>query len=283
MSANTEHRRWLAFSIDFEGYVEAMEESFPIAAEEPRFEIDAELEANAEACLQLLYHHQVRATFFILGWIAERLPGLVRRIHQAGHEIASHSFHHRRLLRLGKEPATQQIERSKKALEDAIGEPVIGFRAPDFSLRQDSWLLDHMAKIGFRYDASLNPTTLHDVYAGTTDQRAVYRLGNGLLEFPATTARLPGGHRLVVGGGGYLRLFPWWLTQRCLQASADPMSYLHPYEIGGVFPRHLPMSLLRRLRHNYSSGRLDGKLRRLFSTFRATTMRDYLRRHHDLD
>ena len=274
-------RRDLAFSIDFEPYVEAMEESFPIAAEAPRFDVEDELTANLERCLELLARHGVRGTFFVLGWIAERFPRLVREIAAAGHEIGSHSFHHRRLWALPEAEAREAIRRSKTALEDAAGVPVVGFRAPDFSLRPDSPLLAYLAESGFAYDASLNPTTLHDVYATGGGRRGVHRL-SGLLEFPPASVALPGGATLTVGGGGYFRLFPGWLTRRWLRRSADPNCYLHPYEIGGRFPRGLSMSLARRWRHHYGNGRLDGKLAALFAAFRALFFRDYLRLHYGL-
>jgi polysaccharide deacetylase family protein (PEP-CTERM system associated) len=270
----------LAFSIDFEGFAEAMEESFPVPERFSRFEIEAELNANADACLEVLARHGVRATFFILGWIGRDFPALVRRIAEAGHEIGSHALYHRRLWNLPEAQGREEIQRSKALLEDASGTAVVGFRAPDFSLRPDSPLFAHLVAMGFRYDASLNPTDLHDVYGDSTIPARIHRLDCGLVELPASVCRLPGGRRLTVGGGGYFRLFPGWWTRRGLRAAAHPVCYLHPCEIGGVYPQDIPMSALRRLRHTWGNGRLETKLSRLFATFQAMPVLDFLETHH---
>jgi polysaccharide deacetylase family protein (PEP-CTERM system associated) len=271
--------RPLAFSIDFEGFAEAMEESFPVPQHVPRFAIRKELEANAEACLEVLAEHGVRGTFFILGWIGRDFPALVRRIAEAGHEIGSHSLYHRRLWNLPEAEALAAIRESKELLETASGQPVVGFRAPDFSLRPDSPLLAALPEMGFRYDASLNPTTLHDVYGDASIPARIHRLPSGLVELPASVCRLPGGRRMTVGGGGYFRLFPGWLTRRWLRAAEHPVCYLHPCEIGGVYPRDIPMSGPRRLRHTWGNGRVEGKLRALFAEFRALPVLDFLEAH----
>ena len=273
----------LAFSIDFEGFTEAMEESFPVPERFSRFGIEEELEANAEACLAVLAAHGVRGTFFFLGWIGREFPALVRRIAEAGHEIGSHSLYHRRLWNLPEDEALAAIRESKALLEEASGQAVVGFRAPDFSLHPGSTLLDRLAELGFRYDASLNPTDLHDVYGDANVPARIHRLESGLVELPASVCRLPGGRRMTVGGGGYFRLFPGWLTRRWLRAAEHPVCYLHPCEIGGVYPREVPMSMLRRLRHTWGNGRLGGKLKRLFAEFQAMPVLDFLKVHDALD
>ncbi len=275
--------RPLAFSIDFEPFCEAMQESIDIPENFPRFDVESELSHNAEACLELLFRHGVSATFFMLGWIAEKFPRIVRLISEAGHEVASHSFYHRRLTGLSQQEAEEGMRRSKETIEDLLGEPVYGFRAPDFSLPCEGWMCDYLAELGYLYDSSSVATAIRDDYGKGWTRAEVHRLPNGLLEFPIPTKTLPGGVSLPVGGGGYFRLFPFVLTRRWLAACPDRATYLHPYEIGGDYPQDIDMSFLRRLRHTRGNGRLDTKLAGLFDSFDAMPVLEYLRRFHGLD
>lgn len=271
----------LAFSIDFEGFVESMEQSFAIPARFPRFDVQSELERNGERCLELLAAAGVTATFFVLGWIAERFPRLVARIAAAGHEVGSHAWFHRRLDALPREQVAAELKRSKQALEDAAGAAVIGFRAPDFSLSYER--LPVLSELGFSYDSSVNPTNLHDVYGARADRpRGIHVIPGGPVEFPIPVWDVLGRWRVPVGGGGYFRLFPYALTRRLLLRHADPLVYLHPYEISGVHP-HPPMSRARRFRHTFMNGRLDTRLADLFKTFQAVPLATYLRRRGHLE
>ncbi len=269
----------LAFTIDFEGFVEGMEESFGIPDRFPRFEIRDELVRNLDRCLMLLDEHGVKATFFVLGWIARDYPDIARRIAAAGHELGSHSMHHRRLWSLPPDLACEYIGASKRAIEDATGAPVLGFRAPDCSLAENSALFDALAGSGYRYDSTINPTNIHDVYGTKTRRTEIWRLSNGLVEFPIPTVLLLRRFSLTVGGGGYFRVFPYSLTARWLRRCDHPLTYLHPYEVGGVFPAGIPATRLRRFRHMSQCGKLDAKLARLFNDFQSVTALDYLRRH----
>jgi len=271
--------RKLAFSIDFEGYTEAMQESFRIPAGFSRFEIESELQANTDRCLSLLSEHDVRGTFFVLGWIGERFPRIVRSIAEAGHEIGSHSYFHQRLTHLDHDQL-EEVRRSKQVLEAATGVPVLGFRAPDFCLPEGEEFFEQLLDAGFTYDSSANPTTLHDVYGRTGASREIHRRPCGLIEFPPTTLALGRSTVITIAGGGYFRLFPWPITRRALERSPAPTTYLHPYEIGGHYPRDLPMSPLRRFRHGFRNGRLDRRLGKLFKTFHAISMRAYLESTH---
>ncbi len=275
------NRPLLAFSIDFESFTESMQESFIISDDVPRFEVEYELERNAEACLEQLSINGIKATFFMLGWIGEKFPRIVKRIAAEGHEIGSHSFYHKRLSGLRKDEARVDIMRSKSVLENLTGRPVLGFRAPDFSLAGDGWILDYLVEIGFRYDSSSVPTAIRDDYGKGWTKTEVNRLPNGLIEFPIPTKMLAGRFSLPVGGGGYFRLFPFALTQRWLATVTDPLTYLHPYEIGGVFPSDISMSFLRLIRHTYNNGHLNGKLAHLFASYSAVPIAEYLRRQHD--
>jgi polysaccharide deacetylase family protein (PEP-CTERM system associated) len=283
MTANAAATRpLLAFSIDFEGWTEAMQESIELPADLPRFDIEPELERNADACLALLARHNVRGTFFMLGWIGEKFPHVVRRISDAGHEMGSHSHWHKRLTGLTQDEARRDIARSKAVLEDVTGRPVFGFRAPDFSLDADGWMPDCLVETGFTYDSSSVATSIREDYGKGWTRSSVHTLANGLVEFPIPTKTLFGRLSLPVGGGGYFRLFPWALTGCWLAEAPDPATYLHPYEIGGAFPRSAPMSFLRRIRHAHGNGNLDGKLARLFAAFEAMPVADYLRIRHGL-
>ncbi len=271
-------KRPLGFSIDFEGFVEGMEESFPIPPALPRFAIEDELQRNADRCFEVLARHDVRATFFVVGWIAKRFPALVRRMAACGHEVGSHSMAHQRLWDLPPDTARVHIRDSKIAIEDAVGAPVLGFRAPDCSLTEDSPLMDCLAEAGYRYDSSVNPTNVHDVYGAAVRRTEPWRLANGLVEVPIPTVLLLGKYSVTVGSGGYFRLFPYWLTRRWLATCPSLVSYLHPYEIGGVVPAGVQMSPTRRVRHLHACGRLDRKLAQLFSDFAAMPVADYLER-----
>ena len=256
-------------SIDVEGFVESMVESFavPESCIDHQAE-DAEISVNMEATLEFLDRQRIKGTFFVLGRIAERLPGIVRKIADLGHELASHSFYHKRLYNQSEPEFRQDVSRAKKLLEDLTGKQVHGFRAPDFSIREDSrWALDVLRDEGFDYDASLTPTDIHDVYGikGTTP--TIHRLANGLYEFPASTFNFLG-RTLPFGGGGYMRLYPIWLSRMLLQRaehrSNSCMLYMHPYEIGPDCPHIQGISLYRRFRHYYhvrgGSERLRGAL-----------------------
>ena len=210
MSAVAGERRTLAFSIDFEGYAEAMEESFRVPAALPRFDVEPELRANADRTLSLLGKHRVHGTFFVLGWIAERFPAIVRDIVGAGHELGCHSYFHRRLDPFDAERA-DELRRAKETLEQVSGRRVVGFRAPDFALPENEEesrrLFDWLLELGFRYDSSVNPTTVHDVYgrAGPPRARSIAypERPRRVSADDAAAVRPPTGHH-----GGRRRLLP---------------------------------------------------------------------------
>ncbi len=241
-------------TVDVEAFAEGMAESFPVPQEflaEPRQ--DSEVERNTNVILEQFAQRGWQATFFVLGRVGERLPQLVRRITEAGHEIASHSFWHRRIFGQSRQEFRSDLRRGKDALEQASGNRIIGFRAPDFSIRTDNWwALDEILEAGFRYDTSLNPTDVHDVYGVPLKSHYIHRLENGLWEFPAATFRIAG--KIVpYAGGGYLRLYPIWLTRRLVRRAARigqaTMFYIHPYELGPEIPTIPGLSPLRKLRH----------------------------------
>jgi polysaccharide deacetylase family protein (PEP-CTERM system associated) len=213
----------------------------------------------------------VRATFFFVGTVAELCPDLVSTVAALGHEVASHANVHRRLFGADPLEFARSIRASKERLEDLAGTGVAGFRAPEFSVTAKTlWVLDVLREVGFLYDSSIYPIGFHDVYGMPDAPTAPHRLANGLVEFPPATARLLG-TRVPVGGGGYFRLYPLWMTRALLHrinGRGDPaMLYLHPYEIGGVVPRVTGLSPLRRFRHYHNLDRTGDRLALLLRSF----------------
>lgn len=224
--------------------------------------------------LEILAAHRTSATFFVLGWVAQQDPGLVRRIAAAGHEIASHGMDHRMLTVQGPEEFRAGLRDSRRLLEDLAGRPVVGYRAPTFSItRRTAWALDVLAEEGFTYDSSVFPVR-HDRYgvpdAPTAPHRAVGPGGGSVLEIPPLTLRLAGVN-WPVGGGGYLRLLPVRVVAAALGAAARAgrpgMLYLHPWELDPGQPV-LPMGRASRWRHRVGLARTGGKLDWLLSRFR---------------
>jgi polysaccharide deacetylase family protein (PEP-CTERM system associated) len=261
------------FSIDVESFSESNVESFPIHSRHlDRGRQNREIETNMDFILGLLAEHNVKATFFFLGRVARELPQIVRSVAQQKHEIACHSLAHFRLYGLKPEVFAEQLRDAKELLEDASGQQIFGFRAPDFSITQESaWALDALRKAGFFYDSSIYPFGGHDVYgiAGASPQ--VHRLANGLIEWPLATIPVLN-RRLPFGGGGYFRLYPLAFTEFCfsrLNHQRKPcMFYIHPYEIGPAIERITGLSNLRQFRHYFHCGKLDRRLARLLKKFR---------------
>jgi len=213
------------------------------------------LESSTRWLLGSLGRREIKATFFVLGHLARDCPGLVRSIHDAGHEIASHGWGHQRLHGLTSKAFREDVRRSKEALEDLTGQEVLGYRAPTFSIvRRTAWALDVLAGLGFLYDSSIYPVR-HDRYGVPEAPRSPY-LAEGptstILEIPPLTWRLPG-FNLPVAGGGYFRLFPPIVMDRAIRQarrSAPPsaaMLYFHPWEFDPDQPK-LPLRHLSRFR-----------------------------------
>ncbi len=232
--------------------------------------------------LDLLAEHGASATFFVLGWVACHEPEVVRRIAEAGHEVASHGMAHRMLQALGRDAFREDLRRSRHLLQDLTGQPVVGYRAPTFSVTHDTaWAIDVLAENGCRYDSSVFPIR-HDRYgvadAPVSPHRAEGPGGGTLLEIPPLTLRLAGAN-WPVGGGGYLRLLPRRLPARALRQAhrrdTPGMLYLHPWELDPDQPL-LPMSRLSRFRHRVGLGRTEDKLCWLLRRFRFTRVAEQL-------
>jgi polysaccharide deacetylase family protein (PEP-CTERM system associated) len=229
---------------------------------------------NTEKVLTLLADHQTKATFFIVGWIAERYPQLIKTIRNQGHSIGAHSYWHRKIYDLTPEQFRADTHKVKSILEDIVGEPVLGYRAPSYSITGKSlWALDILKEVGFAYDSSIFPIH-HDTYGIPDAPRFAYRHANGLLEYPISTALLLG-RKIPVSGGGYFRLFPYWFTRYALQTinhkEGKPfIFYLHPWELDPEQPRMQHAKPLSRFRHYNNLSKTAARLRRLFSDFSFT-------------
>jgi polysaccharide deacetylase family protein (PEP-CTERM system associated) len=240
------------------------------------------VEANTRRMLDLLDECAVRATFFVLGWVAERWPHLVSEIAARGHEVACHGHAHRLAYRLGPEGFRADVERAKRVLEDRLGAAVDGFRAASYSIVPSTlWAFDILIEQGFRYDSSVFPIH-HDLYGFPGFSRfavRVQRPAGEIVEIPASTVRLFG-RNWPVAGGGYFRLLPLALTCRAIRhintrAGAPAIVYLHPWEIDVDQPR-LPAGVRSRLRQYTNLQRTEPRARQLLRRFRFAPVRQAL-------
>jgi polysaccharide deacetylase family protein (PEP-CTERM system associated) len=274
-----------AFSIDVEDY-------FQVAALAPAVSRESwptreyRVEANTERILNLLAEKNVKGTFFVLGWVAEKSPGLVKRIASAGHEIACHGFSHQLIYKQSQTEFREETTRAKRFLEDVIGQPVLGYRAASFSITRESlWALDVLIDLGFEYDSSIFPIR-HDRYGIPGASPAIGRISGPsartLVEFPMSAATFLG-VQVPVSGGGYFRILPYWLTRKGLRQineSADrPFTfYLHPWEVDPGQPR-VKVSAFSTFRHYTNLHKCEARLRQVLTDFSFSTMRDVLTSH----
>jgi polysaccharide deacetylase family protein (PEP-CTERM system associated) len=238
---------------------------------------------NTQKLLAIFEEFGAQATFFVLGWVAERHPQLVKEIAARGHEVACHGFSHRLVYEQPAEEFYEETHRAKRLLEDLTGSAVLGYRAASYSIvRESLWALDILVELGFAYDSSIFPVR-HDRYGIPDAERAPNRLstpgGKLIVEWPLSTARVLG-LKLPVSGGGYFRLLPYWLTRYGLTSinhgDARPfIFYLHPWEIDPAQPR-ISASWLSRFRHYTNLGKCEERLRRLLVEFRFGTASDGL-------
>ena len=233
---------------------------------------ESRVEKNTGKILQLLAEYGVKATFFIVGWVAERYPQLVRDIVAGGHEIGCHSYLHRRIYNLTRDEFRDDTRKAKAILEDASGRPVLGYRAPTYSITKRSlWALDILQELGFRYDSSIFPIR-HDMYGIPDAPRFPYKLlGNEMMEYPISTSIFLG-RKIPVSGGGYFRFFPYWFTKAALGRINDKerqpfVFYLHPWEIDPGQPRFANASALSRFRHYNNLHKTECRFRRLIKDF----------------
>jgi polysaccharide deacetylase family protein (PEP-CTERM system associated) len=272
------------FTVDVEDYFHV--EAFADVVDRSTWDGYAlRVEDNTKRLLDLLDERGVEATFFILGWVAERRPGLVREIVARGHEPACHSYWHRLIYKLSPGEFREDTRRAKDVIEQAGGRAVDGYRAPSYSVTTASlWALEVLAELGFSYDSSIFPIR-HDVYGIPDAPRAPFRVATPsgpLVEFPITTFRLLGDTNLPVGGGGYLRIFPFWYTRlgvrRARGERLPVIAYVHPWEVDPDQPR-LRGRATSRLRHYTNLAKTYARLGALlelgeFSSFARSGLAD---------
>ncbi|OHB32290.1 MAG: polysaccharide deacetylase [Desulfuromonadaceae bacterium GWC2_58_13] len=279
-------------SIDVEDYfqVSAFERVSPEAGWGAR---ELRVEGNTERVLSLLDAAGIKATFFVLGWVAERCPQLVRCIAEGGHEVASHGYGHKRVGLQSQAEFREDVRRSKALLEDLSGSEVSGYRAPSYSIsRQIPWAFDELLEAGYRYDSSIFPIR-HDFYGIPDWPRFIgpavkiadgswqsANVANGeptLVEVPISTVRI-GGKNLPIAGGGYFRLLPYvvtrWGLQRINRTEGQPfVFYLHPWEFDPGQPRFQGAGWKSNFRHYLNLDKTEGRFRRLLGDFHFGTIR----------
>jgi polysaccharide deacetylase family protein (PEP-CTERM system associated) len=269
-----------ALTIDVEDYyhVTAFEGSIPRSK---WAEYESRVEANTRRILDLLERHGIRATFFVLGWVGEHHPHLVREIHARGHEIAAHSYWHHLVYRLTPEEFREDVVRVRDVLADLTGEPVLAYRAPSFSItRQSLWAMEILAAEGFRFDSSIFPVR-HDRYGIPGADPAIHRFetpAGPLWEFPASVVRIAG-LNVPVAGGGYFRLYPLRWSLHCLAKINEKyrrpfVFYVHPWELDPDQPRLGVGSRLSRFRHYVNLASTEKKLDNLLGKFTFGSLSD---------
>jgi polysaccharide deacetylase family protein (PEP-CTERM system associated) len=235
------------------------------------------VEGNTDRILQLFADHDVKATFFTLGWVAERYPQLIRRMIEGGHEVASHGYSHVRVTNQSPEAFRADVVRTKALLEDLSGQEVQGYRAASYSIGASNlWALDVLAETGHRYSSSIYPIR-HDLYGMPEAPRFAFQANGGaMLEVPVTTVELFR-RNYPCGGGGYFRLLPYamsrWAMRRVNEHDGQScVFYFHPWELDPEQPRQAGLGFKTRFRHYLNLRRMEQRLSRLLEDFRWDRM-----------
>jgi polysaccharide deacetylase family protein (PEP-CTERM system associated) len=260
-----------ALTIDVEDY-------FQVSAFAPYIHRDewetreCRVERNVQRILAMLAERDLHATFFTLGWVAERYPALVRSIVAGGHELASHGYGHERASDLSETAFREDVTRAKHLLEDLGGQAVLGYRAPSFSIGTGNlWAFDVLSKAGYKYSSSVYPIR-HDHYGMPDSPRFAYRVSPDLIEVPVTTLRMLN-RNFPSSGGGWFRLLPYpvsqWMLRRVNQQEREPaIFYFHPWEIDTAQPRVSGIDAKTRFRHYVNIPRMEARLQALLGDFR---------------
>jgi len=261
-----------ALTVDVEDY-------FQVSAFENHISRDnwdklpSRIEENIEKLLTIFNEHSVVATFFMLGWIAERHPIMVRKIAKSGHEIASHGYSHVRVSQQSPQEFREDISKTKKILEDICGMPVIGYRAASYSINSTNhWAYEEIERTGYKYSSSIYPIK-HDLYGIPDAPRFPYKVQTReLLEIPITTIEFMG-RRIPCGGGGYFRLFPYVVSKAMInfinkKENKPCVFYFHPWEIDINQPVQSGLGIKTRIRHYLNINKMEIRIRRLLNDFK---------------
>lgn len=270
-----------SMTVDVEDYYQVSAFNEVIAYNEWE-EYESRVEKNTNNILDIFDDNNTKSTFFVLGWVAERYPHIVREIYKRGHEVACHGYSHQLIYNQSRSEFKEETLRAKQILEEITGSAVIGYRAASYSITKNSlWALEILAESGFKYDSSIFPI-VHDRYGIPTAPREphIIKMKNELsiIEFPLSTYKILG-MRLPVSGGGYFRLYPYQFTRHALKTINRQNNlfvfYLHPWEIDPQQPK-IRASRLSRFRHYKNLEKCESRLRQLLKDFKFTTMKSLL-------
>ena len=236
---------------------------------------------NTEKIIKILDSADTKATFFILGWVAERFPELIKKIHDLGHEIAGHGLNHQLVTTQNQKQFREDIRKAKEILENIIGEPICGYRAPTFSITKESeWALDILIEEGYKYDSSIFPFR-YDKGGLPEDKRYIHKIfrhENYIWEFPISSIKMFN-HNFPFSGGGYFRLIPYTLMKKLIsrhnKTKHTVVVYLHPWEFDSKQPR-IKAGWLNSFRHYLNISKTESKFKQLLKDFKFQPIRDFL-------
>lgn len=277
MSGQLKSGRKHAMTVDVEDYfhVSAFDSIF---SQKDWPTIEHRVNENTLRLLDLFDEHNAKSTFFMLGAVAEKYPQLITEIDKRGHEVASHGFAHQRATTQTQAVFKEDVYRSKSYLEDQLGRPIDGYRAPSFSINEtNEWAYDILVELGFKYSSSTYPIQ-HDLYGVPDWPRFIHNRPEGIIEIPIPTVRNNDTNK-GIGGGGYFRLFPYWLSKRRINAflsqeDAPYSFYFHPWEIDAKQPRVKDAALLSKFRHYVNLSKMEGKITQLLKDYQWDTMKN---------
>jgi len=278
-------RKLNAMTVDVEDFfqVSAFEDVIP---RDNWDNISLRVEDNTNRLIDVFDQKNVKATFFTLGWVAEKCPNLIKRIVEEGHELASHGYGHLRNTLMTDQEVFEDIRVSKDILEQISGVEVRGYRAPSFSINDtNEFVFEYLVELGFTYSSSTYPIS-HDLYGVPSWPRHAHMRREGIVEIPIPTLKSQNGKNKGIGGGGYFRLYPYWLSKRRIDAylrenDAPYSFYFHPWEIDTQQPRVDNAPFKSKLRHYVNLHAMEGKLLKLLDDFSWSTMSDVYK--HDID
>jgi polysaccharide deacetylase family protein (PEP-CTERM system associated) len=262
------------FSVDLEDWF-CVQNLSHVFAREQWDSLESRVERNTLLMLDILSRHKVQGTFFVLGWVAERYPDLVREVERRGHEIATHGYSHKLITFMTPEEFRADLERSLEVLARCSSMGVAGFRAPSFSVtRKTWWAVDILKQCGLAYDSSIFPVGFHPDYGIGDAPLEIHELDNGLTELPMSCVDLMG-RRIPCSGGGYFRLLPYPVTRslmkRCNDANRPVIFYLHPWEVDPGQPR-VSLPAVKAFRHYNNLAKTEERLEQLLTDFHFTTV-----------